>query len=118
MVSSLAPRGSSMTCALCAAVLAAFEEAHGRQATPADAAGLQQQAAQLEEADGVKPGTVRVELLQDLVSDTEEFAPACAVLGGIIANNVIKSISSTGEPVFNMVLYSVADGLGAVEQMT
>jgi ubiquitin-like 1-activating enzyme E1 A len=101
-----------------AAVLAAFEEANGRQATPADVAGLQQQAVQLEEADGVKVGTVRTELLQDLVTDKEEFAPACAVLGGIIANNVIKSISSTGEPVFNMVLYSVADGLGAVEQMT
>jgi ubiquitin-like 1-activating enzyme E1 A len=49
------------------------------------------------------------------VVDQEEFAPACAVLGGVIANNVIKAISNTGAPVRNLVLYSVADGVGAVE---
>ena len=51
------------------------------------------------------------------MTDEEEFAPACAVMGGIIANNAIKAISSTGEPTRNFVMYSVADGTGAVEEM-
>jgi ubiquitin-like 1-activating enzyme E1 A len=49
--------------------------------------------------------------LEDLAKvSTSEVAPVCAVLGGILGNEIIKSISGKGEPANNTLLF---DGLSS-----
>lgn len=61
-------------------------------------------------AEGVQP------VLESWVSSEEEFAPVCAVVGGVAANNVVKAVSRSGAPVNNLFLYDLSDGRGVVEQ--
>jgi ubiquitin-like 1-activating enzyme E1 A len=44
-------------------------------------------------------------------------AQVSAVLGGVLANEVLKAVSRRGEPVNNFFFYSLADGAGVVERM-
>ncbi|KAG2490524.1 hypothetical protein HYH03_011145 [Edaphochlamys debaryana] len=46
-----------------------------------------------------------------------ELAPVCAVVGGVVANNVLRGISRVGAPLRNLFFYSLAarDGLGVEE---
>ena len=41
---------------------------------------------------------------------TAEISPVCAVLGGIIGNEVIKAISGKGTPANNMLMFDGMDG--------
>ena len=41
---------------------------------------------------------------------TAEVSPACAVLGGVLGNEVIKVISGKGEPANNVLLFDGIDG--------
>lgn len=47
----------------------------------------------------------------------EELAPICAVVGGVVANNVIRAVSHVNEPLYNLFLYGVHDGMGLVETL-
>lgn len=38
-----------------------------------------------------------------------------AVVGGILANDLLKALSAKGEPLRNLFLYSISDGVGSVE---
>jgi ubiquitin-like 1-activating enzyme E1 A len=38
-----------------------------------------------------------------------------AVVGGILANDLLKAVSKKGEPIHNLFMYSLADGVGSVE---
>lgn len=40
-----------------------------------------------------------------------------AVLGGVLANEVLKAVSCRGEPMNNFFFYSLLDGSGVVECM-
>ncbi|GLC36363.1 hypothetical protein PLESTB_000769800 [Pleodorina starrii] len=46
-----------------------------------------------------------------------ELAPVCAVVGGVVANNVLRAVSHVGPPLRNLFCYSllVRDGLGMEE---
>ncbi|KAF3492957.1 hypothetical protein DY000_02054266 [Brassica cretica] len=41
-------------------------------------------------------------LLERLISCTLEFPPACSIVGGILAQAVIKAVSGKGDPVKNL----------------
>lgn len=45
------------------------------------------------------------------------WAQVNAVLGGVLANEVLKAVSRRGEPVNNLFLFCLTDGAGAVECM-
>jgi hypothetical protein len=57
------------------------------------------------------------QLLTSYANGDAEFAPVCAVVGGVMANNVIKAVSHSGAPVKNLFYYSLFDGRGLVEDM-
>jgi hypothetical protein len=45
-----------------------------------------------------------------------EVAPVCAVLGGVIANNVVAAVSGASAPLHNLLCYSLADSRAVVER--
>ncbi|KAH0915652.1 hypothetical protein HID58_030098, partial [Brassica napus] len=53
-------------------------------------------------------------LLERLISCTIEFPPACAIVGGILAQEVIKAVSGKGDPVKNFFYYDAQDGKGVM----
>ncbi|KAH0863338.1 hypothetical protein HID58_080549 [Brassica napus] len=56
-------------------------------------------------------------LLERLISGTIEFPPACAIVGGILAQEVIKAVSGKGDPVKNFFYYDAQDGKGVMEDI-
>ncbi|GLI60826.1 hypothetical protein VaNZ11_002937 [Volvox africanus] len=120
-----------------------FEEAHCRSAGgPADVAEVQDVAQRLASAvpagntaaamkalipealvegfvlDGaaVAPGGAS-DLVQEAAQPLGELAPVCAVVGGVVANNVLRAVSHFNPPLRNLFCYSylVRDGLGVEE---
>ena len=54
--------------------------------------------------------------LSSFLGQTEEMPAINAILGGVVANDVIKIVASKGEPIIhNLFLYSLFDGAGWVE---
>ena len=66
---------------------------------------------------GKAPLDILHQLLTSYANGDGEFAPVCAVVGGVMANNVIKAVSHSGAPVKNMFYYGLFDGRGLVEDM-
>ncbi|KAM3347028.1 hypothetical protein ACQJBY_021169 [Aegilops geniculata] len=57
-------------------------------------------------------------LLERLVAaGKKEHPPVCAILGGILGQEVIKSISCKGDPIKNFFYYDAADGKGIMEDI-
>ena len=38
-----------------------------------------------------------------------------AVVGGVLANDLLKAVAKKGEPIRNLFMYSLSDGIGSVE---
>ncbi|KAL0650751.1 hypothetical protein Bca4012_093442 [Brassica carinata] len=64
------------------------------------------------EANSVSESHIPDTLLERLISGTIEFPPACAIVGGILAQEVIKAVSGKGDPVKNFFYYDAQDGKG------
>ncbi|XP_047067484.1 SUMO-activating enzyme subunit 1A-like isoform X1 [Lolium rigidum] len=52
-----------------------------------------------------------------LAAGKKEHPPVCAILGGILGQEVIKSISCKGDPVKNFFYFDAADGKGVMEDI-
>ncbi|KAM3192229.1 hypothetical protein ACQJBY_069455 [Aegilops geniculata] len=52
-----------------------------------------------------------------LAAGKKEHPPVCAILGGILGQEVIKSISCKGDPIKNFFYFDAADGKGAMEDI-
>lgn len=64
------------------------------------------------------PTAASLQLLDGFLAGAgEEFAPVCAVLGGVVANNVVLAVSHSGAPLKNLFFYSLVDGRGTVEDL-
>lgn len=48
---------------------------------------------------------------------TTELPPVSAVLGGVLANELLKAVSHNGEPINNCFFFSLADNVGLVETL-
>ncbi len=56
--------------------------------------------------------------LASYVEHAEEMPAINAIVGGVVANDVIKIVAAKGEPmVNNLFFYSLADGAGWVERL-
>ncbi|KAJ6843888.1 SUMO-activating enzyme subunit 1B-1-like [Iris pallida] len=53
-----------------------------------------------------------------LAAGNKEYPPVCAILGGILGQEVIKAISGKGDPLKNFFYFDVADGKGLVEDIS
>ncbi|PON77260.1 Ubiquitin-activating enzyme E [Parasponia andersonii] len=97
-----------------------------------------------EEADGCKPGEISADdlpsvlklkkelcesqslseshipdgLLERLVTNGREFPPVCAIIGGILGQEVIKAISGKGDPLKNFFFFDAMDGKGVIEDVS
>lgn len=58
------------------------------------------------------------EMVKQYCSCDTEFAPANAVAGGFIANDVVRIVSQVGLPMYNVLLYSVIDNIAQVHNLT
>ena len=57
------------------------------------------------------------EALREYVLGTAELPPVNAVLGGVLANEILKAVSHKGEPINNFFFFSLADNVGLVETL-
>uniref|UniRef100_A0A7N0VEN2 Ubiquitin-like 1-activating enzyme E1A n=1 Tax=Kalanchoe fedtschenkoi TaxID=63787 RepID=A0A7N0VEN2_KALFE len=102
-------------------VIEKFEQAEGRnpgETSEVDLPGVLKLRKELCGAHDVAESFVPESLLARLVTDTREFPPVCAILGGILGQEVIKAISGKGDPVKNFFLFDVMDGKGKVEDVS
>lgn len=57
-------------------------------------------------------------LLERLLLGKTEFPPVCAIIGGILGQEVIKAISCKGEPIKNFFYFDAMDGKGVIEDIS
>ncbi|PHT53896.1 SUMO-activating enzyme subunit 1B-1 [Capsicum baccatum] len=57
-------------------------------------------------------------LLRRLIASRTEFPPVCAIVGGILGQEVIKAISGKGDPLKNFFFFDAMDGKGIIEDIS
>ncbi|KAK9108519.1 hypothetical protein Syun_024530 [Stephania yunnanensis] len=57
-------------------------------------------------------------LLERLLQCNKEHPPVCAILGGILGQEVIKAISGKGDPLKNFFFFDAVDGKGVIEDIS
>ncbi|GFP85767.1 sumo-activating enzyme subunit 1b-2 [Phtheirospermum japonicum] len=57
-------------------------------------------------------------LLKRLLEGRREFPPICAIVGGILGQEVIKAISGKGDPLKNFFFFDAMDGKGIIEDIS
>ncbi|KAK4264532.1 hypothetical protein QN277_025694 [Acacia crassicarpa] len=102
-------------------VIEKFEEAEGRspgEVSVADLPGVLKLKEELCSAQSVNESHVPDSLLERLVTNTTEFPPVCAIIGGILGQEVIKAISGKGDPLKNFFFFDAMDGKGVMEDIS
>lgn len=62
---------------------------------------------------------VPTSLLEHLVAaGRKEYPPVCAILGGILGQEVIKAVSGRGDPLRNFFYFDASDGRGVIEDIS
>ena len=119
-----------VACAVCAD----FEKQTGRFPGSEDLDFLRQQArilatgvqadAQLDARAGaplprnlIREDVMPDQALEEYVLGSAELPPVNAVLGGVLANEMLKAVSHKGEPINNMFFFSLADNVGLIETL-
>ena len=98
------------------AAVTAFELEHDRAATAADAATIN--AAGEARAEGMKAGTWQEGVLREVLAPAAPMPAVDAVVGGFLGNDVVRIVSHVGVPTHNVLLFSVADNVVQVHNMT
>ncbi|KAK1258994.1 SUMO-activating enzyme subunit 1B-1 [Acorus gramineus] len=103
-------------------VIERFEMAEGRkpgEISLSDLPGVLTLRKELCELQALNESHIPVDLLEKLLAAGQrEFPPVCAVIGGILGQEVIKAISGKGDPIKNFFFYDAADGKGIIEDIS
>ncbi|KAJ4728807.1 SUMO-activating enzyme subunit 1B-like protein [Melia azedarach] len=102
-------------------VIERFEEAEActpGETSIADLPAVLKLKKELCEANSLNASHIPDSLLERLIMGSKEFPPVCAIVGGILGQEVIKAISGKGEPLKNFFLFDVMDGKGIVEDVS
>lgn len=102
-------------------VIEKFEEAEGRstgEVSIADFSGLLKLKKEICTAQSLNESQVPDSLLKRLVTNATEFPPVCAIIGGILGQEVIKAISGKGDPLKNFFFFDAFDGKGIIEDLS
>ncbi|RAL45907.1 hypothetical protein DM860_006061 [Cuscuta australis] len=103
-------------------VIERFEESEGHEPgktfNAADLLTVQNLRKELCDAQGLNESQIPDNLLGRLLKGTEEFPPVCAIIGGILGQEVIKAISGKGDPVKNFFFFDAMDGKGIIEDIS
>ncbi|CAL5222215.1 g4547 [Coccomyxa viridis] len=65
----------------------------------------------------VSEDVLPTEVLEELVTGDTELPPVNAVLGGVLANEILKVVSHKGDPVNNFFFFSLMDNVGQIETL-
>ncbi|PIN13395.1 SMT3/SUMO-activating complex, AOS1/RAD31 component [Handroanthus impetiginosus] len=101
-------------------VIEKFEELEGRvpgDTSAADLPNVQKLRKELCEAESLDESQIPDSLLERLLEGRTEFPPVCAVIGGILGQEVIKAISGKGNPLKNFFFFDAMDGKGIIEDI-
>ncbi|XP_022865021.1 SUMO-activating enzyme subunit 1B-1-like, partial [Olea europaea var. sylvestris] len=102
-------------------VIERFEELESRNpgdTSIADLPNVQKLRKELCEAHSLSESMIPDALLERLLSSTTEFPPVCAIIGGILGQEVIKAISGKGDPLKNFFFFDSMDGKGIIEDIS
>ncbi|GFZ03773.1 SUMO-activating enzyme 1A [Actinidia rufa] len=102
-------------------VIERFEEAEGRnpgQTSIEDLPKVLKLRKEVCEAHSLNESSIPDLLLERLVTGTREFPPVCAIVGGILGQEVIKAISGKGDPVKNFFFFDAMEGKGTIEDIS
>ncbi|XP_020572032.1 SUMO-activating enzyme subunit 1B-1-like isoform X2 [Phalaenopsis equestris] len=103
-------------------VLEYFESSQNRkpcQTSGSDLPLVLQLRKNLCDAQGLDESHIPDLLLDRLVAaGSREHPPVCAILGGILGQEVIKAISGKGDPIKNFFYFDAADGKGIMEEIS
>lgn len=84
---------------------------------PKDSADILAFGYNLAKTQGASPKVIDIQTLQAYLDSPEEMAPVNSIVGGVLANELLKAVSGRGEPFDNLFLYSMADGGGIIEKL-
>ncbi|KAF3436916.1 hypothetical protein FNV43_RR19669 [Rhamnella rubrinervis] len=102
-------------------VIERFEEAEGHnpgEVSITDLPSVLKLKKELCERQSLNESHIPNALLERLLTGTSEFPPVCAILGGILGQEVIKAISGKGEPLKNFFFFDAMDGKGIIEDIS
>lgn len=102
-------------------VIERYEIVEGRktgETLVADLSGVLKLKQEICEAHSLSESHIPDSLLKRLVTSTREFPPVCAILGGILGQEVIKAISGKGDPLKNFFFFDAMDGKGIIEDIS
>eukprot|EP00262_Sarcandra_glabra_P022432 TRINITY_DN9937_c0_g4_i1.p1 TRINITY_DN9937_c0_g4~~TRINITY_DN9937_c0_g4_i1.p1 ORF type:complete len:324 (+),score=58.62 TRINITY_DN9937_c0_g4_i1:197-1168(+) len=103
-------------------VIERFELAEGRdpgETSVADLPSVLKLRKELCEAQSLNESHIPVGLLERLLAAGKtEHPPVCAILGGILGQEVIKAISGKGDPLKNFFFFDAVDGKGIIEDIS
>lgn len=102
-------------------VIERFEELEGRnpgETSADDLPNVQKLRKELCEAHCLNESQIPDSLLQRLIASRSEFPPVCAIIGGILGQEVIKAISGKGDPLKNFFFFDAMDGKGIIEDIS
>ena len=97
-------------------MIARFEEQEQRAPSAEDLPALRQQKAEVCAAQGFPESAIDDRLLESYAAHGGEMPAINAVVGGVLANEVLKAVSKKGDPICNFFLFSLTDGAGLVER--
>lgn len=70
------------------------------------------------DAQSINESLIPDSLLERLIEGRREFPPVCAIVGGILGQEVIKAISGKGDPLKNFFFFDAMDGKGIIEDVS
>ncbi|XP_016447106.1 SUMO-activating enzyme subunit 1B-1-like isoform X2 [Nicotiana tabacum] len=70
------------------------------------------------EAQCINESQIPDSLLERLLASEHEFPPVCAIVGGVLVQEVIKAISGKGDPLKNIFFFDATDGKGIIEDIS
>ncbi|GMH38448.1 hypothetical protein BSKO_06332 [Bryopsis sp. KO-2023] len=96
-------------------VCADFESRHNRQPGPGDMDEMLSTAGRLSGGQPWNGTSLDERTLCQYVCGVGELPPVSAVIGGVLANEIVKAIGGNSEPLRNFFFYSILDGKGVAE---
>ncbi|KAL2539628.1 SUMO-activating enzyme subunit 1B-2 [Abeliophyllum distichum] len=115
------PRGLSKLY-LVLRVIEQFEEIQGRtpgEISTADFLNVQKLRKELCQIHFMNESEIPDSFLQRLLAGgARESSPVCAIIGGILGQEVIKAISGKGDPLKNFFLFDAMDGKGIIQDIS
>lgn len=94
-----------------------LEHRHKQCLGRSHAAEAKQLAHELTAKEGASAELFSEPLLEEFICGSQGLAAVNAVLGGVLANEILKAVSHRGEPLNNFMYFCLADGAGVVEHV-